>query len=160
MDVIKLAETCHMRNRSYCRSIGDKSQPDWCLLEEDQKKEFIESVQHYIDNPDESPPTCQSEEGNKKNELFIDTINEFRAQIPVTKEAEKEVEPAPEDEPEGVEEGYKPPVNIPDDENAPEPEGDLIRNNTPFLTKWMEVNSQRYDFNDVKELSGDDAGLF
>jgi len=164
MDVNELAEICHMRNRAYCRSIGDKTQVDWCLAPEWQKQSAISGVQFQLDNPDATPENQHEswmkekeddgwaygpikissekkhpcirpydelpEDQKKKDRLFIDCINEHRSKMDTVKKA---VENTPEvtngngntcqcevdDEP-LVNEGYKPPVDIIDDENEPE----------------------------------------
>ncbi len=47
-----IARTCHEANRTYCRSIGDDSQPTWDDAPDWQKDSAIKGVAFHVDNPD------------------------------------------------------------------------------------------------------------
>jgi hypothetical protein len=51
----KIAKACHEINRAYCQAIGDSSQKPWGLCEKWQRESAIESVKHFINNPDMTP---------------------------------------------------------------------------------------------------------
>lgn len=50
LSVEEIANVCHQVNKAYCSSIGDKSQPEWELAPEWQRKSAIIGVQAHIDS--------------------------------------------------------------------------------------------------------------
>ena len=124
MEVIELAEKCHMRIRSQCRTTGDNSMRDWVLLSEEEKADMIKSVQHYLDNPNDGPDEPLLEHDKAKLNLLISFVNENRSQIDgdekeeIDTEVDEEADVPVTDEP--IMESYRPPVDVQDDENATE----------------------------------------
>lgn len=55
MNVEQVAKTCHEVNRTYCKSIGDDSQPKWSDAPEWQKSSAINGVRFHIKNPNAGP---------------------------------------------------------------------------------------------------------
>ncbi|HHS83699.1 MAG TPA: hypothetical protein ENK38_02080 [Gammaproteobacteria bacterium] len=53
--LVSIAAQCHENNRDYCRSIGDDSQPPWCLAPAWQQTSALEGVIHAINNPYSTP---------------------------------------------------------------------------------------------------------
>lgn len=54
-DLEIIATVAHEMNRTYCRSIGDDSQPIWDEAPDWQKASAIAGIQHVIANPDTTP---------------------------------------------------------------------------------------------------------
>ncbi len=55
MNIEKIAEVAHETNRTYCRTIGDNSQPVWACAPEWQRTSAVNGVRFHIDNPDANP---------------------------------------------------------------------------------------------------------
>ena len=55
MTVEKIAQIAHEINASYCRSIGDNTQPTWENAPEWQKSSLTNGVKFHLENPDASP---------------------------------------------------------------------------------------------------------
>ena len=53
--VVLIAEVCHMINKAFCESLGDKSQVSWEDAPENIKKSAIDGVGYHILNPDATP---------------------------------------------------------------------------------------------------------
>jgi hypothetical protein len=52
--ISKVAETCHEVNKTYCESLGDKSQKPWAKAPKWQKDSAINGVMFHMDNPEAS----------------------------------------------------------------------------------------------------------
>lgn len=50
-----VSEMCHEMNRTYCRSMGDMSQPRWADAPEWQKESARLGVGMVVENPDSTP---------------------------------------------------------------------------------------------------------
>ena len=50
-----IAATCHEMNKTYCESLGDKSQPSWAEAPDWQKESARLGVMVIMDNPDMTP---------------------------------------------------------------------------------------------------------
>jgi len=55
MTIEQIAQVAHEINKSYCESIGDKSQVSWEDAPEWQRKSAIVGVNFHIDNPNAGP---------------------------------------------------------------------------------------------------------
>lgn len=55
MTVENVAKIAHELNTSYCRSIGDDSQPSWEDAPEWQKESAVNGVKFHLEHPDASP---------------------------------------------------------------------------------------------------------
>lgn len=51
----QIAEVCHEANRTYCRTLGDHSQPEWTVAPQWQKDSAINGVNFHINNPLATP---------------------------------------------------------------------------------------------------------
>lgn len=55
MKIEQIARTCHEVNKSYCESLGDKSQLDWEDAPDWQKESAMNGVTYHLGNPIAKP---------------------------------------------------------------------------------------------------------
>lgn len=53
--VESIARICHDANKSYCESLGDKSQTLWICSPKEMRQSAIEGVESILKNPDQTP---------------------------------------------------------------------------------------------------------
>ena len=66
MNLEQVAKTCHEVNKTYCESIGDKSQPKWDAAPDWQKTSAINGVKFHIENPNAGPSASHISWMNEK----------------------------------------------------------------------------------------------
>lgn len=55
IDFAGIAAVCHEANRSYCRMLGDDSQPPWESAPDWQRESAINGVRFHVANPSAGP---------------------------------------------------------------------------------------------------------
>lgn len=55
MKIEEIAKACHEVNRTFCKALGDDSQPEWESAPDWQKQSVLKGVVHAISNPNARP---------------------------------------------------------------------------------------------------------